>query len=256
MPGNKVSTHPNNKDIITFTENGHTYIDNSNRAYMSVTTLIGKAFPKFDSLGIAQKKASKLGISVEDVLNEWEEKGNIGRNNGTRVHEYCENYVLNKTLLYNPIDINEKIRFDSAISMIDKLVSLFNPIATETEKLVFSPHFQLAGSIDWLFKLKEDQYIIFDWKILSRDLSKSGFNNQTGHILPTINIQDSNYWHYALQLQIYEYILKSENYIPMNSRVNRYLIVWNGYKFNLEKMPEMPEAWSLIAWKNKLQEEL
>lgn len=252
MPGDKIAIHPNNVDKITFTENGHTYIDNKNREYISVTTLIGKAFPIFDSKNIAKRKADKLGIPIEQVLNEWEEKGNVGRNNGTRVHEYCENYILNKTLLYNPLDINEKIRFDSAINMIDKLINLFNPITTETEKLVFSPSFGLAGSIDWLFKLKEDQYIIFDWKILNKDLSKSGFNGQTGNILPTLNIQDSNYWHYALQLQIYEYILKSENYIPSNSRVCRYLIVWNGQKFALEKMPEMLEAWALIAWKNKL----
>lgn len=252
MPGNKISVHPNNKDKIVFTQDGHTYIDSNNKSYLSVTTLIGKAFPEFNSINIAQKKANKLGIPVEEVLKEWEEKGNIGRNNGTRVHEYCENYILNKTLLYDPIDINEKIRFDSARIMIDKLLDLFKPISTEPEKLVFSPDFGLAGSIDWLFKIKEEQYIIFDWKILNKDLSKVGFNGQTGHILPTLNIQDSNYWHYALQLQIYEYILKSEKYIPVNSRVSRYLIVWNGLKFNLEKMPEIQEAWALIAWKNKL----
>jgi len=131
---------------------------------------------------------------------------------------------------------------------------LFKPELSEPEKLVFSPAFKIAGSIDWLMKINDNNYIILDWKILSKELSKEGFNNQTGIILPTLNIQDSNFWHYALQLQIYENILKSENYINPNAKVSRYLIVWNESKFELTKMPDLySEAWALIAWNNKIR---
>jgi ATP-dependent exoDNAse (exonuclease V) beta subunit len=255
MPGNTVAIHPNNIDKITFTEEGHTYVDSNNKKYVSVTTLIHKAFHQFDTENIAQKKADKLGISKEELLLEWENKGLVGRTNGTRLHEFAENYILNKNELYQANDINEKIRFNSSISMINRLNELFHPIINEPEKLVFSPGFSLAGSIDWLMKINDNNYIILDWKILSKDLAKEGFNNQTGIILPTLNIQDSNYWHYALQLQIYELLLKSENYIKETANVSRYLIVWREDKFTLEKMPNLyAEAWGLIAWNSKFKE--
>lgn len=253
MPGNTIAVHPNNIDEITFTEEGHTYIDNSNRKYTSVTSLIHKAFHQFDSNGIAEKKAKQLGISKEEILLEWENKGLVGRTNGTRLHEFAENYILNKTELYQTADINEKIRFNSAINIINKLNELFTPVLSEPEKLVFSPAFKLAGSIDWLMKINDNNYIILDWKILSKELAKEGFNKQTGIILPTLNIQDSNYWHYGLQLQIYELLLKAENYIKDTAKVSRYLIVWKEDKFVLEKMPNLyQEAWALIAWNNKV----
>lgn len=254
MPGNTVSVHPNNKDSITFTQIGHTYIDNNNNKYTSVTTLIHKAFPQFDSDKIAEIKAKKLGIKKEELLLEWENKGFVARTNGTRLHEFAENYIINKTDLYESNDINEKIKFNCAKNIIDKLNDLFKPELSEPEKLVFSPAFKIAGSIDWLMKINDNNYIILDWKILSKELSKEGFNNQTGIILPTLNIQDSNFWHYALQLQIYENILKSENYINLNAKVSRYLIVWNESKFELTKMPDLySEAWALIAWNNKIR---
>lgn len=254
MPGNTISIHPNNIDSITFTEAGHTYIDTNNNKYTSVTTLIHKAFPQFDADRIAGLKAKKLGITKEELLLEWETKGFVARTNGTRLHEFAENYIINKTDLYEANDINEKIKFNCAKNIIDKLNDLFNPELSEPEKLVFSPSFKIAGSIDWLMKINNNNYIILDWKILSKELSKEGFNNQTGIILPTLNIQDSNFWHYALQLQIYENILKAENYINPNAKVSRYLIVWNESKFELTKMPDLySEAWALIAWNTKIR---
>jgi hypothetical protein len=249
MPGNTVAIHPNNIDSITFTEIGHTYIDTNNNKYTSVTTLIHNAFPKFDTSKIAEIKAKKLGIKKEDLLLEWENKGFVARTNGTRLHEFAENYIINKTDLYESNDINEKIKFNCAKNIIDKLNGLFNPELSEPEKLVFSPSFKIAGSIDWLMKINDNNYIILDWKILSKELSKTGFNNQTGNILPTLNIQDSNFWHYGLQLQIYEILLKVEKYISNDATVTRTLNVFTDGKFSQHEMPELKqECKELIKW--------
>lgn len=253
MPGNSIAIHPDKKLSIKFTEEGHTYIDSKNQSYISVTTLIGKAFREFDSQAIAEKCAKRDNITVEELLNQWEEKRVNAAYSGTRLHENCENKILgNLDKLHNPRDIMEKIRFDAAFKIIDNIKSKYKPISMEPEKLIFSPDFGIAGSIDLLVKLSDLAYIIFDWKVLSKDLSKTGFNNECGCILPTLNIQHSNYWHYALQLQIYENILKSENYVNPLAKFKRCLLVWNGQKFHIEKMPNMPEAWALMAWKNKL----
>ena len=253
MPGNCIAIHPNKKVKIFFTEKDHSYIDSNNKRYISVTTLISKAFPIFESEIIAEKCAKRDGLTTEEVLNKWEEKRVAAANNGTRLHENCENYILgNLNKMLDPKDINEKIRFDAALRIIKNIKEKYKPKSLEPEKLVFSPDFGIAGSIDLLVKISELKYIIFDWKVLSKDLSKVGYNNKTGCILPTLDIQDSNYWHYALQLQIYENILKAENYINQKAEVIRCLLVWNGNTFKTEKLPDISAAWALIAWKNKL----
>jgi len=253
MPGNNEVYHPVQKDLkITFTEKNHSYIDSTNKKYMSVTTLVSEAFPKFDSEKIAQQCAEKRGISKEDLLKEWAEKGENARHYGTRLHENIEHYILNEhDKMLNPEDVKEKIMFDGTVRIIDSIRNKYNPVLMEPEKLIFSPTFGIAGSIDLLIKINDKSYILIDWKRLSKDIQKVGFNNQCGHILPTLNIPDSNYWHYGLQLQTYENILKIENYIDQDAVVRKMLVIWNGQKFNIEKLPHIPEGWALIAWKLK-----
>ncbi len=255
MPGDAKVTHPNNTHVVTFTESDHSYIDNFNKKYMSVTTLISNAFPKFDTDKIAEQCAIKRGVKKEDLIKEWAEKGKESSRLGTRLHENVEHYILNELdKMHEPEDINERIEFNSAIKIIDNIKTKYKPEYLIPEKLIFSPSFELAGSIDLLTKINDENYIIFDWKRLNKDIEKESFNNKTGNIFPTMNILDSNYWHYSLQLQIYENILKSEEYISPTADVKKYLIVWNTAinKFKIEKIKYVPEAWILMLWKRKL----
>lgn len=253
MPGDNTVNHPNNKHIITFTESDHTYIDNYSKKYMSVTTIVGNAFPKFDTDKIAEQCAIKRGVKKEDLIEEWAKKGMEATRLGTRLHENMEYYIHKEfQKMHEPENLIEKIKFESAKKILNGIIEKYQPDLLEPEKLVFSPDFGIAGSIDLLVKVNEKSYIIFDWKCLSKDIEKESFNGKTGHILPTLNILDSNYWHYALQLQIYENLLKSENYIHIDASVKKCLIVWNGEKFKLEKIPYVPEAWALMLWKQKM----
>ena len=253
MPGNKEVFHPILNYKITFTEESHSYIDNKGRKYISVTTLVSNAFPKFNSEEQAEKYSKKHGLDKNDVLALWTKKGKDASTAGTRLHENCENYILNKLdNLHSPKDIQEKMRFDGGIKIIDAIKKKFNPASMQPELLVFSPAFCIAGSIDLLVKMNDNNYIIFDWKCLSKDIEKEGFRGECGNIVPTLKIQHSNYWHYALQLQIYEYILKCEGYINQNANVKKCLLIWNGKNFKIEELPDLPEAWGLMLWKDKI----
>jgi ATP-dependent exoDNAse (exonuclease V) beta subunit len=253
MPGDNIVKHPNKSHIITFTESDHSYIDNYGKKYMSVTTIVGNAFPKFETDKIAEQCAKKRGVKKEDLIKEWVQKGKEATRLGTRLHENMEYYIhKNFDLMHTPENLIEKIKFDGAIKILDNIVLKYKPKLLEPEKLVFSPTFGIAGSIDLLVKIDEFNYIIFDWKCLSKDIEKESYMGKTGHILPTLNILDCNFWHYALQLQIYENILKSEDYISINANVKKCLIVWNGEKFKIEKIPYVPEAWALMLWRQKM----
>ena len=256
MPSSITVSH-NGLDI-TFTESDHSYIDSNNKKYTSVTTLVGMGFEKFDGEVIAKRKAEREGLNWQDLLKSWDEAGKRACEAGTRLHENCEHQLLGQnTLIHEARDIKEKINFDLARKAVDDIKSNYHNIKFEPEKLVFSPKLGLAGSIDLL--VTQDipgRYIIYDWKNV-KGISSHGFNGKTGIIEATKDVQDSNYWHYNLQLQIYEIILKVERYIPKDAIVTRILNVFENGKFNQYELPSIGKpAKDLILYNLNLKKNL
>lgn len=256
MPGSKEVTHPNKKLSIVFTEDDHRYIDSKGKIYTSVTTIIASGFEKFDSETIAKRICEKRGCTWQELVLEWKKLGEDAARLGTRVHENCEfqiNGEYDKMHTASASNIQEQILFNLAYKQVNNLLNDKNAIKFETEKLVFSPILGIAGSIDLFATYKNNNFIIYDWKILSKGLSQYGFNNKCGILEATKNLQDSNYWHYALQLQIYEIILKVEGYIPKDANVKRILNVFSNNKLTQYEMPDVKnEAKALIKWLNQV----
>ena len=70
---------------------------------------------------------------------------------------------------------------------------------------------KVSGQIDCLIK-NGNEITILDWKT-NREIKKESYYNRSTkqHQMmkfPLNNIQDSNYWHYALQLSLYAYLLQ------------------------------------------------
>lgn len=250
MPSSITVRHPINEEvIISFDQKDHSYIDNNKQEYVSVTTLVSKAFPEFNRNEVAEKVAMKKGLDKDIVIKQWQNKSIQALRNGNRYHEYIEKYILGQKL-FPPETIQQKIKFNQGKKIVDNLKQ--KGYKLYPEKLVFSPDFGIAGSIDLLVKVNDHYYIIIDWKNLSKNLQKISFNNKCGNIYPTKNIMDCNYYHYALQLQIYQNLLRSEKYINEDSIVEKKLIVWNGHQFITEEISTIKQSWILMLWKNKL----
>ena len=71
---------------------------------------------------------------------------------------------------------------------------------------------KVSGQIDCLIK-NGNEITILDWKT-NKEIKKESFYNRSTkqHQMmkfPLNNIQDSNYWHYALQLSLYAYLLQT-----------------------------------------------
>ncbi len=220
MPNNTKASHPSGKLEITFTEDDHSYIDSFGIEYISTTTLIHQAFEPFNAETVAQTKSAKTGVPAEQYLQEWQASSRTG----TRMHENCERQILNRiSEMHQPESDEERLRFRAAWREVEKIKNAFAVL--EPEKIIFSPRFLIAGSVD-LLAYRNGEFFIFDWKNI-KELRYQAFGNRTGLHLTTQHLPDANFYHYSLQLAIYEWILKTEGYIPFNATVHKYLNVYN-----------------------------
>lgn len=250
MPSSTIVRH--NDRILTFNEDQHSYADDTGKSYTSVTRLIGMGFEKFDAVNIAKRKAEREGLNWQDLVIEWKEAGEKAANAGTRLHQNCEYQILGQEDRMNePLDVQERINFNLAYEEVKRIKNDKYVIKLEPEKIIFSPSLNLAGSVDLLVSYESGDYIIYDWKNI-KGISAVSFNGKCGILDATHGIPDSNYWHYALQLQIYEIILKVEGYIPNKSNVRRILNCFINGRLEKVELPDVKTAAKeLIKWLNR-----
>ena len=188
---------------VSFREADHVYIVDGT-PLDSVTTFVNNCFPEFDSELHAKRKAEALGISKEAVLEMWDKKGRESREQGTIMHKKIESFYLGK---------------EPSTDETFELFKIFaNKIALKpyrTEWAVYDWEQKIAGTIDFV-DYQNGEYIIYDWKRSDKLIAKNGLpikNSLYGEkALPPIeNLDDSPYYHYALQLSLYKYILE-KNY--------------------------------------------
>lgn len=193
---------------VTFREADHIYIVDGT-PLDSVTTFVKNCFPEFNAEFHAKRKAEALGITKEAVLEMWDKKGKESREQGTAMHKKIESYYLG----YEP--------------STDETFELFKIFANKiilkpyrTEWAVYDWEQKIAGTIDFV-DYQNGEYIIYDWKRSDKLIAKNGLpikGNQYGEkALPPIeNLDDSPYYHYALQLSLYKYILEKNYGITVN----------------------------------------
>ena len=57
---------------LYFDEGPHKYTDTCGNEYISVTTLLGRYYPKFDEHYWLRKKAKEQGLSTREIKKQWE----------------------------------------------------------------------------------------------------------------------------------------------------------------------------------------
>lgn len=216
------------RDIrISFEEYGHKYtIDGDENEYTSVTTFIKQYFDKFDVELVSKRLVGSTnekyaGKSQEEIKNLWTEAAKLG----TEMHKTIEHFY-NKE--YNKTNLLEKL-LQPMIEMYHFLsfyldYNFLTPYRTEW--LIYDEENKIAGSIDALFKYK-DEYIIMDWK-RSENITKTSFKKSE-----ILGIDDCNYNHYCLQLNMYRYILKTKYNIlvtqlylvQIHPKYNNYILI-------------------------------
>ncbi len=194
----------NKSKEISFLTDSHQYFRGSDE-YASVTKLISNYKPEFDKSGFIIKLcAKKKGISVKKLREEWDKAGTDASEFGTKIHELAEKNMLN----INSLDMYEEqyINWMTSVKKIKNLLT-YKLELLDTETIVYSEKYKVAGQIDLLMLNKNGQIELYDWKT-NKDLSNNNKNNESllyslGHLENTkMNV-------YALQLSMYRYLLES-----------------------------------------------
>ncbi len=201
MNCNQINRHERDSRIL-FDEVSHTYTLNG-QVMKSVTTLVGECFEQFDADYWAARKAPALGMTPEEVKAMWEHKGEEARNLGTMMHHKIERYYLG---LSNSSD--------DTYRLFEQFAEMYQLSPYRTEWTIYDEESKIAGTLDFL-NFQQGVFTIFDWKRSNKIMvcgTPETSNRWGKHAFsPISHVPDTAYWHYALQLSIYRFILE-KNY--------------------------------------------
>ena len=192
---------------ISFDEATHLYKVNE-VTLQSVTNFVEGCFPKFDAEFFAKKKAVYLEKTTQEVLDMWEQKGKESRELGTELHKKIENY-------YQDIASSEDDTFKLFLMFANKIE--LKPYRTEWA--VYDEKHNIAGTIDFV-DYQNGEYIIYDWKRSDKIIDNgmpikiSKYDEKGNH--PLEHLDNTPYYHYALQLSIYKFILENNYNIKIS----------------------------------------
>jgi ATP-dependent exoDNAse (exonuclease V) beta subunit len=210
--------HPRD-DQITFEPISHTYqvtLDNISDTYISATTIIHKYFPEFDSDSVIKKmmkssnwpRSQYFGMSVDEIKNKWEVNRNNAANQGTKVHDWIENFYL-KEFTYPSEEARENKSFQNFMNFH----SDYGWAPYRTEWRVFTEKYRVAGSIDIIFEGSKPGYVkIYDWKN-SKEIKTD--NRYEKGLEPLQHLPHCNFYHYSLQLNLYKWIIETHYHLKV-----------------------------------------
>lgn len=204
---------------LKFYPEEHKYIDTDNpeKQWISVTRLVEKFVEPFDEVKIAEKcsknkKSKWYKMEPEDIIRIWNNENKRSTELGTWYHEQRENDVLN----CNTITRNGKELQIINGSYEDGIKIAPSQILTEgiyPEHFVYLDSVGICGQSDWV-EVCDGKVYILDYKSNKHIDTESYVDFKGRHkmmLKPLKHIQDCNFYHYALQLSTYMYIVLRHN---------------------------------------------
>ena len=205
--------HPHLRDLsITFEAGPHVYTINGDSDYTSVTTWLHSNFEKFDADAVASRLIAKgpkpgtkyHGMTKQAIMASWRANGREASAAGTALHENIERF-------YNGEEVDPDVKAADDYQLFERFQGANARLKPyRTEWMIWDAELRLAGSIDMIFDNDDGTLSIYDWK-RCKDIRANSPWNKFSHTECISHIPDTNYWHYALQLNVYAALLE-KNY--------------------------------------------
>lgn len=232
---------------ISFNEKLHRYTDEHSNPYTPVTSHIDLYKEAFDEDYWAGRKAIELGITKQQVKDNWAKIRNDACDKGNTIHKRLETSIDDSSLkpkLINPIYNDDCSKLEGyEISLDDlrktplalhypKILKLLEFYINQgykvyAEKRFYLADYLIAGTID-LVLIKGKSFIIVDWKTNKDDLHfTSGYYRKVNGIKTNQWVQKKEYYKYPLH--------KIE------------VCKGNGYTLQLSSYAWMMEQWGFVC---------
>lgn len=229
MTGLEILNELNKFSHIKYFDEPHKYFEGEHEL-VSATTFIGKFKPKFDTQNIAEEYASKRGLNVDDVISDWDYKRDRSTIKGSLVHDYAENFWMNKIFGYDGSHAIKKFGTDSIKESFDKCKNIFhnfyidasiNLVPVKMEWVVGDKDLGIGGMVDCLFYNKKSQQLeIYDYKTNKEIKTKNDFGQTFSDPISHLDICEINT--YSLQLSLYKFLIEKNT----NLKIGNCYLVW------------------------------
>lgn len=207
---------------VVYYDEPHKYFI-GDRQLISGTAFIELFKKKFDKKKKALDYAKKNRINFEDVLEDWERKGEFARTKGTLLHAYAESYWQNKVFPDTSIEYDGKYGDLIMSERLGRCKELFhnfyndakeNLIPVALELVIADSELGLSGMVDKLmWNKKAKEYQIWDYKTNKEIGMKSKYKE---YMSPPINfLQVCEFNSYSIQLGLYKYLIQRNTNIKI-----------------------------------------
>lgn len=216
----KKNHHPRD-DLIVFDEPSHTYTINGEDGYMSATTFVHSNFPAFNEDEIIQRMMSSRNwewskyypMTADEIKQTWAKNRDEAAAAGTKMHALIEDYYNGLRNIADMI-INEGMSQEMSYfqNFCEEFEAVYGLLPYRTEWRVFHEELKIAGTIDMVFQNLDDTLTIVDWKRcgqIKKDVN-TAFEQPRSLNPALVELYDTNYYHYQLQLNIYKHILETK----------------------------------------------
>jgi ATP-dependent exoDNAse (exonuclease V) beta subunit len=227
------NAHPRDANI-RFQEEGHKYtiLTDPTSKYTSCTTWNHSHFAKFDADAVVASMmkgknwnpANKYwGMTADQIKQQWASSGQAAAQAGTQMHYQIECFMNNPRLSmsYTHKDLYHDFMGDDGTTtgattgtttefmfFIEFIRNTPNLVPYRTEWLIYDEQVKISGSVDMVYENQEDGTLaIYDWK-RSAKIEKTNGWGKTATTECISHLPDTNFWHYALQLNTYKTIIE------------------------------------------------
>ncbi len=210
--------------MIKFQTENHRYtsLSEDGREWRSITQVIHSLSQPFDPDIQAPKSSVRkpgkwpnkwYGVPIDEIKKAWKDEADrsVGLGNYWHNKKEQELYTDDAILMWNVVKpiVREGIKYAPKQELSNLLV---NGMGVFPEHMIYLESAGLCGQVDRV-NIIDGLLTIGDYKTC-KEIKKESFTNWEGPkmMLPPVqHLQDSNYWHYALQLSMYAYIILRHN---------------------------------------------
>jgi hypothetical protein len=205
---------------IIFKASDHSYrsIEDTGIEWISVTTLVSHFKKPFDAKAVAQKvsknkKSKWAGIDPQTIQDIWNNESTRSTTLGSWYHnqredDLCALASMEREGITVPVFKPSEVKEGVKEAPLQKLEPGVYP-----EHMVYLRSAGICGQSD-LVEVINGKVNIIDYKT-NKEIKKESYVNWEGlsekMAHPVNNLDDCNFYHYALQLSIYMYIILKHN---------------------------------------------